>query len=75
MKLPNKFITYKESIISKFPLVLNNLQESDLSIGDLYKKVRKEISGVQEFLDILDCLYVLNKITLVEEVVHYVKAN
>ena len=75
MKLPNKFITYKESIISKFPLVLNNLQESDLSIGDLYKKVRKEISGVQEFLDILDCLYVLNKITLVEEGVHYVKAN
>ena len=75
MKLPNKFITYKESIISKFPLVLNNLQESDLSIGDLYKKVRKEISGDQEFLDILDCLYVLNKITLVEEVVHYVKAN
>lgn len=75
MKLPNKFITYKESIISKFPLVLEELKDYDLSISDLYKKIRKNIDGVQEFLDILDCLYALNKITLVEEVVHYVKTN
>jgi hypothetical protein len=75
MKLPNKFITYKESIISKFPLVLEELKDYDLSISDLYKKIRKNIDGVQEYLDILDCLYALNKITLIEEVVHYVKTN
>lgn len=75
MKLPNKFITYKESIISKFPIVLNELKDYDLSITDLYKKIRKKIDGVQEYLDILDCLYALNKITLIEEVVHYVKTN
>lgn len=75
MKLPNKFITYKESIISKFPLVLEELKDYDLSISDLYKKIRKNIDGVQEYLDILDCLYALNKITLIDEVVHYVKTN
>lgn len=75
MKLPNKFITYKESIISKFPLVLEELKDCDLSISDLYKKIRKNIDGVQEYLDILDCLYALNKITLIEGVVHYVKSN
>ncbi len=75
MKLPNKFITYKESIIFKFPMVLNELKDFDLSISDLYKKIRKNIDGVQEYLDILDCLYALNKITLIEEVVHYVKTN
>jgi len=75
MKLPNKFITYKESIISKFPLVLEELKDYDLSISDLYKKIRKNIDGVQEYLDILDCLYALNKFTLIEEVVHYVKTN
>lgn len=75
MKLPNKFLTYKESIISKFPIILNELKDFDLSISDLYKKIRKNIDGVQEYLDILDCLYALNKITLIEEVVHYVKTN
>ena len=75
MKLPNKFITYKESIISKFPLALEELKDYDLSISDVYKKIKKSIDGVQEYLDILDCLYVLNKITLIEEVVHYVKTN
>ncbi len=75
MKLPNKFITYKESIIFKFPMALNELKDFDLSISDLYKKIRKNIDGVQEYLDILDCLYALNKITLIEEVVHYVKTN
>ena len=72
MKLPNKFITYKESVISKFPLVLQELNTCDLSVLELYKKIRNRIDGVTELLDILDCLYALNKIELIEEVIHYV---
>ena len=72
MKLPNKFITYKESVISKFPLVLEELKTCDLSVLELYKKIRNRIDGVTELLDILDCLYALNKIELIEEVIHYV---
>ena len=75
MKLPNKFITYKESVISKFPLVLQELNTCDLSVLELYKKIRNRIDGVTELLDILDCLYALNKIELIEEVIHYVGWN
>ena len=75
MKLPNKFITYKESVISKFPLVLEELKTCDLSVLELYKKIRNRIDGVTELLDILDCLYALNKIELIEEVIHSVNRN
>lgn len=75
MKLPNKFVTYKKSIISKFPIFLECLSSSDLSIAELYKKTKSKIENAQEFMDILDCLYLLGKIELVEEVVHYVKTN
>ncbi len=75
MKLPSKFITYKESIISKFPLVLDNIKDCDLTILELYRKIRSKIDGVTEYLDILDCLYALNKIELIEEVIHSVNRN
>ncbi|HEL0614688.1 TPA: hypothetical protein TVN69_000929 [Streptococcus equi subsp. zooepidemicus] len=72
MKFPNKVISYKESAISKFPYVLKQLEGSDLTAVELYKKVKNKVEDVREFLDILDCLYALNKIELVEGVLHYV---
>ncbi len=72
MKFPNKVISYKESTISKFPYVLKQLEDSDLTAAELYKKVKSKVEDVREFLDILDCLYALNKIELVEGVLHYV---
>lgn len=72
MKFPNKVISYKESSISKFPYVLKQLEDSDLTAAELYKKVKSKVEDVREFLDILDCLYVLNKIELVEGVLYYV---
>lgn len=67
MKLPNKVITYNESIISKFPLVLNLLKTNNCSISDLYGKVKNNIEGVDEFLDILDSLFALGRIDFNEE--------
>lgn len=75
MKLPNKVISYKESIISKFPFVLKHLEDSDLTVEKLYRKVKSKVENVGEFLDILDCLYALNKIELVEGEIHYVGRN
>ena len=54
MKFPSKVTPYGESVISKFPIVLGELQD---------------------FIDTLDCLYVLGEITLNKEVIHYVKRN
>ncbi len=72
MKFPSKVTTYKESTISFFPVILTYLEKGDMMPSDLYKKMKNKVSGIQEFLEILDSLYALNKIELVEEVLHYV---
>lgn len=64
MKFPNKVINYNESIISKFPIILSQLQIKDYSISSLYEKVKNKVENINEFLEILDCLFALNKIKL-----------
>lgn len=74
MKLPNKVITYKESTISKFPILLSCLKEQDMSPASLYKKIKSQVEDIGEYIDILDCLYALGKIELIEHlgVLYYV---
>lgn len=74
MKFPSKVTPYGESVISKFPIVLRELQARDQTVSGLYYKVYKKIK-IQDFIDTLDCLYVLGEITLNKEVIHYVKRN
>ncbi len=64
MKFPNKVINYNESIISKFPIILSQLQIKDYSISSLYEKIKNKVENINEFLEILDCLFALNKIKL-----------
>lgn len=72
MRFPNKVVSYKESTLSVFPIILSKLEKQDMTPSELYKKVKNKVSGIQEYLEILDCLYALNKIELVKEVLHYV---
>ena len=67
MLLPNKLYSYNESILSKFPPVLKVLKKEPMGVHDLYQKVIKELSGVNEYIDVLDCLYALHKIEYDEE--------
>ncbi|MEI3336982.1 MAG: ABC-three component system middle component 7 [Clostridium sp.] len=63
MKLPNKLYSYSESVISKFPVVLSILRkEGSLTILQLYDKVNRKIGNIDEFIETLDCLYLLGKI-------------
>lgn len=63
MRLPNKLFSYKESVISKFPLILQKVsEEKNISIMDLYCTVNGNFEDVSEFLEALDCLYLLGKI-------------
>lgn len=63
MKLPNKLFSYKESIISKFPIVLNELNGKEyITINQLYVNVIKKYDSVSEFIESLECLYALGKI-------------
>lgn len=66
MKLPNKVLNYKESIISKFPIILSLLEYKKYSILTLYNKVKHQVESINEFLEILDSLYALNKVQLDE---------
>lgn len=67
MLFPNKLITYKESVISKFPYALQELQEGPSSVSDLYKAMSDRVTGISEFMDVLDCLFALNRIEFDEE--------
>ena len=67
MLFPNKLFSYRESIISKFPIALNELQDGPMTVSELYKVLNKHVSGVSEFLDLMDCLYAMNAIELDEE--------
>jgi hypothetical protein len=63
MKFPNKLYSYNESIISKFPIILNAIEnDRDSTISDLYSSVSSKFQNSTEFLDALDCLYALGKI-------------
>lgn len=72
MKFPSKVTSYKESSIALFPVILNYLEKSDMTPFDLYRKMKNKVSGIQEFLEVLDCLYALNKIDFEGGVLHYV---
>lgn len=74
MLLPNKLYSYNESTLSKFPVVLRELRGQPLGVHELYRRVIKKMDGVNEFIDVLDCLYALRKIEYDEneEVLRYV---
>lgn len=62
MQMPNKLYTYKESVLSKFPIVLKKIEQGNCQVCELYKKVQKDVSGICEFMEVLDCLYALGKV-------------
>lgn len=74
MLLPDKLFSYNESILSKFPTVLKELKKHPMSVHELYQKVIRDLEGVNEFIDVLDCLYALRKIEYddAKEVLRYV---
>ena len=67
MRLPSKITSYGESVISKFPPVLSVLQDSDAGVFALYEATMKHFSGIEEFMDTLDCLFVLQRVRYDEE--------
>ena len=73
MKVPSKVTPYRESIIAKFPSVLSQLEKKDMTPNELYAKmIKSKIKDIREFVDVLDCLYAMNKIEIRGEVLHYV---
>ena len=73
MKMPNKGTPYKESSIAKFPVILAFLEKEDMTPSELFSRVKKDkIQNIDEFVEIIDCLYAMHKIEIDGEVLRYV---
>ena len=72
MKFPNKVTSFNDSVFSKFPLVLKKIQTKDYPVSLLYEELQNSIT-LQDFIDVLDCLFALDQIILKKEIIHYVK--
>lgn len=77
MILPSKLFTYRESAVSKMPLILDCIKNEPMQALDLYKHIARNVNGVSEFMDVLDCLYALRRIEYDSEkgVLRYVKGD
>ncbi len=78
MRLPSKVTSYNDSVIAKFPLILHALSVCDMTPAQLFDTVKRKgkFKTIREFIEILDCLYVLEKIELrYGEVLHYVEKD
>lgn len=77
MRLPSKVTPYKKSTLSKFPIVISVLQQQDISPIELFSKVKGKGIDMADFVEILDCLYMLGTVELYaeKEVLHYVKRD
>ena len=67
MRILNKFYPYEESVMSKFPFVIDQVKQRPISVVDLYKLAKENGIEVSELIEVLDCLYVLNKVVYDEE--------
>ena len=77
MQLPSKLFSFEESTLSKFAPLLKALQTRQYSILELYSISEELFSGVNDFINTLDCLYALKKIDFKEdeEVLIYAEGN
>ena len=66
MRFPNKIIPYNESSLPKMVTILKELEHGDLSPTFLYEQVKKKIPSYEEFIEILSCLYAINKVELTD---------
>ena len=66
MLLPNKLFSYNESVLSKLPLILQELNQPRTP-HELLLSLRDIVDNPLELMDALDCLYALREIELNEE--------
>jgi len=77
MICPNKSIPFKESILGKTLPILECLKNGNCNVGELYAATKGLFAEINEFMLVIDILYILDIIELDNEKkeVIYVKAN
>ena len=68
MRLPSRVTPYRNSTLARFPVVLSLLKESGhMTPRALYQLTKSKSFGVAEFIEVLDCLYLLGRIDFDKE--------
>jgi hypothetical protein len=69
MNLPSSAVSFQDSVLSKFPLILQALScEADgITPLVLYLTVKDDLRDISEFIEVLDCLFALGKINFDDE--------
>ena len=77
MRLPNKVTPYTNSVVARFPDILETLMQRDMSPKELFELTTAGKKDMGDFLSALDCLFALGKIELIEErgMLRYVDGN
>lgn len=76
MILPSKIFSYKQSIFPKMILIIKELQSGECGVLDLYKQVRQQFDGVDEYMETLDCLYAIGRVEIDDRrTLKYVERN
>lgn len=66
MIVPNKAISYDESILSKLPLILKRVGTAKISVVTLYHETKSSFTDISQFLIALDTLFLLEKINIID---------
>lgn len=66
MLLPNKLFSFNDSVLPLFAPILSSLEEPKTP-KELFFEICNYNKDILLYIDALDCLYALNKITLTHE--------
>lgn len=73
MIVPNKVISYNESLLPKLPQLVQLIQKNEkIGVPELFYIVHKEFDDISQFAMALETLYALNKIDFVNGEIKYV---
>lgn len=74
MKFPSKVTPYKDSIFPKITKIIDKIKQQPATVLSLYTSLKRTMP-LEEFIDALDCLFILNKIFLEGDVIKYANWN
>ena len=77
MIFPSRATSYKSSVIPKMVITMNFLSQNNYKPDKLFQLMENNVTDVGEFLDVMDCLYLLGEIDITSngEVTSFVKRD
>lgn len=75
MIFPSKITTYEQSILSKLPILMNEIEVGERNINKIYMHTQNRFNSINEFIYAIDLLFILDVISEIKGEIIYVKAD